>query len=194
LDSVTVLRLLHLCDEAIMKPTSFSYAQSLRAIGESLELQGISSFDLEKQDENFRLRVIAAEPAREGSFLKRIAQILRRSHNSDREPSDPAAPTQSLCYTPSDISGLINEQQSQHRGVNVMADTHKLPQVLRVVGDYLDRKEASAFTVSMSGDSLSVAYETGSGHQINESFTTENLYDRAVNMYLRRSKRHESVA
>jgi hypothetical protein len=75
-----------------------------------------------------------------------------------------------------------------------MADAHKLAQVLRVVGDYLDRKEASAFTVSMFVHLLSVAYETGSGHQINESFTTENLYDRAVHMYLRRSKRHESVA
>ena len=82
----------------------------------------------------------------------------------------------------------MTEQQSQHRGVNVMADAHKLAQVLRVVGDYLDRKEASAFTVSISGHLLSVAYETGSGHQINESFTTENLYDRAVHMYLRRSK------
>jgi hypothetical protein len=41
----------------------------------------------------------------------------------------------------------MTDQQSQHRGVNVMADAHKLPQVLRVVGDYLDRKEASAFTV-----------------------------------------------
>lgn len=194
MNSVTVPRLLHLCDEAIMKPTSFSYAQSLRAIGESLELQGISSFDLEKRDENFRLRVIAAQSAREGSVLKRIAQIMRRAHNSDREPSDPTVRAQSLYYTQSDISRLISEQQLQHRAVSVMADTHKLPQVLRVVGDYLDRKEASAFTVSMSGDSLSVAYETGSGHQINESFTTENLYDRAVNMYLRRSKRHESVA
>jgi hypothetical protein len=177
-----------------MKPTSFSYAQSLRAIGESLEAQGINGFELEKQDENCILRVIAAQPASERSFFKRIVQILRRSQNCDQEPSDPAAPTQSLCYTPSDISRLMTEQQSQHGAVNVMADAHKLAQVLRVVGDYLDRKEASAFTVSMSGDSLSVAYETGSGHQINESFTTENLYDRAVNMYLRRSKRHESVA
>jgi hypothetical protein len=54
-----------------MKPTSFSYAQSLRAIGELLEAQGISVFELEKQDENCILRMIAVQPAREGSFLKR---------------------------------------------------------------------------------------------------------------------------
>jgi hypothetical protein len=43
-NSVTVARLLHLYDVAVMKPTSFTYAQSRRAIGESLELKGISSF------------------------------------------------------------------------------------------------------------------------------------------------------
>jgi hypothetical protein len=75
-----------------------------------------------------------------------------------------------------------------------MPDAHKLAQVLRVLGDHLDRKGATAFTVSLSSHLLSVAYETGNGHKINDSFTTENLYDRAVHMYLRRSKRLERVA
>jgi hypothetical protein len=177
-----------------MKPTSFSYAQSLRTIGESLGALGISTFDLENHGEDYLLRVIASEPAREGGFLKRIAQMLWRSHNSDREPSDPAVRAQTLCYTASDISRLMTEQQLQHGRANVLPDAHKVSQVLRVLGDHLDRKEARTFTVSLSGHSLSVAYETGSGHQIKESFTFENLYDRAVHMYLRRSKRHESVA
>jgi hypothetical protein len=176
-----------------MKAAPLSYAQSLRVIGESLEVQGISAFDLEKQGENYMLRVIVSQPARAASFSKRIAQMVWRFHNSDREPSDPAVRAKFLHYTPSDISRLIIEQKSQHGGVNAMADAHKLSQVLRVIGDHLDRKEAYAFTVSMSGDSLSVAYETGNGHQIHESFTTENLYDHAVHMYLRRSKRLERV-
>ena len=74
-----------------------------------------------------------------------------------------------------------------------MPDARKLAQVLRVLGDFLDRKEAVTFTVSVSGHSLSVAYETGHGVQ-QESFTIENLYDRAVQMYLRRSKRLERVS
>jgi hypothetical protein len=170
-----------------------SYAQSLRAIGESLEAQGISTFDLEKQGENYMLRVIASQPATGGSFLKKIAQLLGRVANSAREPSDPAIPSQTLCYTSSDISRLVAEQQLQNGRANVMPDAHKLSQVLRVVGDHLARKEARAFTISMSGHSLSVMYETESGHQIQESFTIENLYDRAVQMYLRRSKRLERI-
>jgi len=173
-----------------MKATPpLSYAQSLRAIGESLEAQGISRFDLEKHGQNYMLRVVTSQPATEGSFLKKIAQRLLRVGISAKEPADSAAVAQSRCYTPSDISRLATQQQSRHRGLNAMPDAYKLAQVLRAVGDHLDRKEACAFTVSGSGQSLSVAYETGSGRQIHENFTTENLYDCAVQMYLRRSKR-----
>jgi hypothetical protein len=182
---------------AAMNPERLSYAQSLRVIGESLEAQGISKFDLEKHGENYMLRVVTSQPAlravgnqpaTEGSFLKKIAQRLLRVGISAKEPADPAAVAQSRCYTPSDISRLATQQQSRHGGLNVMPDAHKLSQVLRVVGDHLARKEANAFTVSMSGHSLSVTYETGRGFQ-QESFTIENLYDHAVQMYLRRSKR-----
>ena len=174
-------------------PPPFSYAQSLRVIGESLEAQGINKFDLEKHGENYMLRVVTSEPATEGSFLKKIAHRLLRAGISAEEPADPAAVAQSRSYTPSDILRLATQQQSRHGGLNAMPDAYKLAQVLRVVGDHLDRKEACAFTVSVSGHSLSVAYETGSGHQIHENFTIENLYDRAVRMYLRRSKRLERV-
>jgi hypothetical protein len=173
---------------AAMNPERLSYAQSLRVIGESLELQGISKFDLEKHGENYMLRVVTNQPATGGSFLKKIAQRLLRIDISTKEPADPAAVAQSRCYTPSDIFRLATQQQSRHGGLNVMPDAHKLSQVLRVVGDHLARKEANAFTVSMSGHSLSVTYETGRGFQ-QESFTIENLYDHAVQMYLRRSKR-----
>jgi hypothetical protein len=178
--------------EQVMNPERLSYTQSLRAIGESLEAQGIRTFDLEKHGENYMLRVIASQPATGGSFFKKIAQLLGRADNSGRGPSDPAVPTQTLCFTPSDVSRLVTEQQLRHGGSNVVPDAYKLAQVLRVLGDHLDRKEAYAFRVSVSGDSLSVAYETGSGLQ-QESFTIENLYDHAVQMYLRRSKRLERV-
>ena len=176
-----------------MKATPpLSYAQSLRVIGAALEVQGISKFDLEKHGENYMLRVVTNQTATEGSFLKKIAQLLRVAISA-KKPAEPAAVAQSRRYTSSDIFRLAAEQQSRHGGLNAMPDAYKLAQVLRVVGDHLDRKEACTFTVSVSGHSVSVAYETGSGRQIHENFTTENLYDYAVQMYLRRSKRLERV-
>jgi len=74
-----------------MKAAPLSYAQSLRVIGESLEVQGISAFDLEKQGENYMLRVIVSQPARAASFSKRIAQMVWRFHNSESHPIRPFA-------------------------------------------------------------------------------------------------------
>src|SRR5215831_18345313 len=108
---VTVPSLLRLCEEAVMKaPPPLSYAQSLRVIGESLEAQGISRFDLERYGENYMLRVVTSQPATEGSFLKKIAQRLLRVGISAKEPADSAAVAQSRCYTPSDISRLATQQ------------------------------------------------------------------------------------
>ena len=100
----------------------------------------------------------------------------------------------SLTYKLSDILLLESEQRSHYSKANVMPGANKLAQVLRVIGDQLDRKEACAFTISMSRDAVSVWYETSGGHQTHEKFTVENLYDLAVHMYLRRSKRYERVS
>ncbi|HEY7316938.1 MAG TPA: hypothetical protein VIE89_05130 [Candidatus Binatia bacterium] len=176
----------------VLNPRRLSYAESLRAIGVSLETRGISTFELEKRRENYGLQVIASQPAM-GSFLKKIAQLLGIANNSVRRPSTSTVPSETLSYTPSDIARLVTEQQSRHGGSNVMPNTYKLGQVLRVIGDYLDHKEAYAFTISVSGHSISVAYETSRGIE-QETFTIENLYDHAVHMYLRRSQRLERAS
>lgn len=161
---------------------SLSYSESLRAIGHSLEALGISTFGLEKQGANYIVRATGRTTI-EKTLIKRIAARLKQSRKPDKQSSEP------LSYTPTDISRLAGEQQSQHRKANVMPDAHKLAQILRIVGYYLDRKEARAFTIVVSRDWLLVWYETSDGHHHRESFTMENLYDLAVHMYLRRWKR-----
>lgn len=153
---------------------SLSYAQSLRAIGESLEVPGVSAFDLEKDDDNYIVRLTDSKPTRKTNFVKRIAGKLRGSRKSDKQATKP------LRYTPSDISRLVAEQQLRHGKTNVMADAHKLAQVLRVLGDHLDRKQARVFTLSASSDSVAVWFETNSVQQKRETYTVANLYDMAV--------------
>lgn len=161
---------------------SLSYSESLRAIGHSLEVLGISTFALEKQDANYIVRATGSTTIKK-TVLKRIAARLKQSRKPDKQSSGP------LSYTPTDISRLAGEQQSQHRKANVMPDAHKLAQSLRMIGYYLDRKEASAFNICVSSQLLIVSYETSGGHRQQESFTMENLYDLAVHMYLQRWKR-----
>ena len=173
---------------------SLSYARALRAIGESLETKGISCFDLEKSAENYIVRPTdrASATGAEAKFIKKVAEIVRRFQKSQKAQPNPTT-AQQLCYTPLDVSRLTSEQRARHGKVNAMPDAHKLSQILRLVGDDLDRKEARAFTLSVSHASVSVWYANNDGHRKHESFTIQNLYDRAVRMYLRRTMLHRSM-
>src|SRR5688500_19643385 len=130
---------------------NLSYSESLRAIGDSLDVLGISTFDLEKLGDDYIVRPTGSTTKK--NFLDRIAERLKDSRKSDRQPSEP------LRYTPADISRLTSKQHSQHRKADVMPDAHKLAQILRTVGYRLDRKEACAFTISVLNHLLIVWYE-----------------------------------
>jgi len=58
-----------------------------------------------------------------------------------------------------------------------LSDRRDLSFVLRVLGDYLDRKIPGQFTISWSKNSIMISYD-----QIQESFTPENLYDFGIHM------------
>ena len=75
------------------------------------------------------------------------------------------------------------------KGSNTAPAAGNLSMPLRVVGDYLDRQKARTFSISWSIYSVTARYETIDGDQNEESFTLQNLYDRGVQMYFRRSNR-----
>jgi len=161
---------------------SLTYARSLRAIGHSLELLCVGCFELEKDREDYLVHVTVGEPARNVGFgrnlVKRVAQMVWGRRYSDKEPSSAGKLGQHLRYTTSDIWHLNEQAKSQRGQANIMPDAHKLSQILRVIGDYLDRKEARAFTISVSTHSVSISHESSVGYQNRESFNVANLYDR----------------
>jgi len=166
----------------LMTPPTLSYAQSLRVIGQALEALSIDTFELEKRGEEYIVRVERSESAGklswEESFLKSIAEKIWGSGDSAKEIANPVR------FAGSDVDRLEAEGRSKRGKPNAMPDTNKLSLSLRVLGDYLDRKQARDFAVSWSTHLVTVSYD----HK-QESFTLENLYDRGVNMYLRRSNR-----
>jgi len=84
--------------------------------------------------------------------------------------------------------------KAQHGEASVMPNAYRLSQLLRVVGDHLDRKNARVFDVSVSGQTLCLTYKSTVGEEIRKRFNTRNLYDLAIHMYLRRSQRLENSA
>lgn len=60
---------------------------------------------------------------------------------------------------------------------------------LRLVGGYLDRKGAVAFSIWWSIESVKVRYEAPASSLEETSFTMQNVWDLGTGMYLRRSNR-----
>ncbi len=165
-----------------MTPATLSYSQSLRVIGQALDVLRINTFTLEKRGEKYSVR--NWEP----SFLKSITEKVWGPGDSDKILLNPRGPTEPLIYTSSDTNRLEALGRSR-RGSDSGQERHKLSLALRVVGDYLDRQRAVAFDISWVRHSVTVKYQSPADGHKEANFTVQNLHDLGVGMYLRRSSR-----
>lgn len=159
-----------------------AYAQSLRVIGQALENLRISVFVLEKQTYKYIVR--DWEP----SFLRSIADEIWGSRDSclasrTKKSSD------LLVYDKADTVRLETVGRAS-RESGMIYDTYEISSGLRVVGDYLEKQRAVAFSVWWSMESVTVRYNRAAGSPKETNFTLQNLQDLKVGMYLRRSSRH----
>lgn len=159
-----------------------SYAQSLRVIGQALETLRINTFTLETDGNKYVVRDW------ETSFLKSVGDEVWRTEDFGQMPSPQEKSENFLIYTNSDTERLEKQGRSR-RGSNDNLDTYTISSGLRLVGDYLDQKGAVTFNIQWSIESVRVRFEAASGDPKETSFTTQNLKDLAVVMYLRRSRR-----
>jgi len=162
-----------------------SYAQSLRVVGQDLDALGVDSFELAKWGEDYIVWPKRTEFTRKRStdkgFLSKITQKILGRDDSDKEIPN------RLYFTPSEIA-WTDIQRRLERKIDSPSDRRDLSFVLRVLGDYLDRKSAGQFTISWSQNSIVISYD-----QKQESFTSENLYDLGIRMYVRRSIRGRPI-
>ena len=177
-----------------MTPAALSYAQSLRVMGQALEALRIDSFELEKRGDEYVVRMDPSESAGKLSwdtnFLKTLAEKIWGPGDFEQRDLNPGGPTEPLVYKSSDIDRLDSEGRSGRGSQDSMPDARNLSLALRVLGDYLDQKGAQDFAIPWSIHSVRVKYVTI--HSIGlkeEDFTVQNLYDRGVHMYMRRSNR-----
>lgn len=155
---------------------SLSYAQSLRVVGQDLDALGVHSFDLAKWGADYIVWPKRAEPAKPG-VLSKITHMILGDDESDREVPN------RLYFASSKIAGADAQRRSNRR-LDSPSDRRDMSFVLRVLGDYLDRKNVDHFTIAWDMDSTVITYD-----QKQETFTSENLYDFGIRMYLRRSNR-----
>lgn len=156
-----------------------SYAQSLRVVGQDLDALGIDSFQLAKWGDDYIVWPERTEFTRKRSvekgFLSKITQKILGEDDSDKELPN------RLYFTPSEIVSADTQRRLKRKISDSPSDRRDLSFVLRVLGNYLDRKRAADFAIRWSKYSAMVSYG-----QNEEYFTVENLYDLGISMYLKR--------
>ncbi len=160
-----------------------AHAKSLRVIGQSLELAKLPAFELETDGPNY---VVTSD-----SLTKTGEWILRHalSPNDVSESARQSAVNRTVRFSPTDISRLDDQAQKQRRndsssGIQAYS---RLSQLLRALGDHLDRTEVGAFHISWTSDSVSVDFQSLDGQSDSRTFTAEKLEQLGSHLRFRRS-------
>lgn len=164
-----------------MEVIALTNAQSLRVIGQQLAGLGFNSFEVEKTGDDYVLRGNRGEvigKSRTDAFPNSVSQGSRGSAESTVQNPNP------IHLRSAQILQTDNENRSQRHQPTAMPDPYKLSTLLRVLGDYLDRKGADQFAIEFDSAALTVKYD-----QKSENLRIDTLYDLGVHMYLRRSNR-----
>jgi hypothetical protein len=159
-------------------PNIRSYDQQLRNIGQSLEAQRITEFELSQQGERF---VVKGEPEKENSLLATLRnwQKRRRSEGLDN----------SLTFTVQDIEQLDRQGRANRSQPNRLPDLHSLPNTLRTVGSYLDAKNAELVEIRKREFSVTILSRDKNGHPQYEERTVASFYDLFLKLHQRRKNR-----
>jgi hypothetical protein len=177
------------------------YARHLRVIGQELEKIKLDTFNLECTADAY-LVWVRSDMDRDGGhpFLRagkgRLLQKLWRGRIagpaiSEEDPStnSHAHTGKRLRYSVADLDRLEREQRSHRRRHNRATDGHSLSQLLRTIGDLVNRRGERLLGISWQELSVSMVVETAHGKKEIDVFRPDNLYDLWVKMYLRRDSR-----
>lgn len=165
-----------------------TYASSLRAIGQLLESAKIDAFELKKTGQYYIVQ--------RDSLTRTAEWILRNAFNGSdvslpngRQP----AVERTLCFTQLDIS-RFDAQGKRRRREHSSAQTQtsrKLSQLLRSLGDHLDKRAVVTFHISWTHESVSADYQGFDGESDCRTFTPEKLQQ--LGLYTRFRRSHTST-
>jgi hypothetical protein len=155
-----------------------TFAKSLRVIGQSLEVAKVLEFKLEGDGRNFMVQ--SDSMSRTAEWMLRYAG--RENDISPlagrRSASDIPLELKPVEFSDADIARL-NAREAQRRRefstARTELSTTKLSQLLRILGDHLDRSSARTFHIFWMRDSIVVDYRRTDGLAERQRFTTEKL-------------------
>jgi hypothetical protein len=154
-----------------------SYDQELRSIGQFLEAERISVFELSNQMHAY---VVTGEPEKETTLVAALKNWQKRIRRSAIEYP--------LSFTSSDIAELESQGKANRMKSDRLPDFHSLPNVLRMVGSYLKAKEADLIELRKRELSVSILSRSKSGHPEFEEKSLGSFYNLFIELHAKRAK------
>ena len=161
-----------------------THSKSLRIIGQSLEVAKLAAFELRMDGAEY---VVTSDSlSTSGEWILRHA--LSQNNHTD-EGNVQSAMTRSVRFNSAALSRLDDQARKQRRtdsAPNTQAYS-RLSQLLRALGDHLDRTEARAFHISWTPESVCVDSQSPDGQNDSRTFTTDKLQQLGSHARFRRS-------
>lgn len=166
-----------------MNPST--YAQTLRAIGQGLEAKNISTFQLISSRERYLVRVRRSKEPSYLSILRKVFQPYCRNQTNLVTSKNYFI---KFHFSRDDLQHLERQGQARRHDPSKTPDFYTLPQIMRTVGCYIDKKGGRLAWIDMDGKKITLRYDNEQRYKILEHHTIPSLYDMFVCMYLHRHR------
>lgn len=154
-----------------------SYAQTFRALGQSISKFNPHSFDLEFDGHDYIVNGVSKNPSRSAVTKTRTENNLSTGFSN-------------LRFTQSEVE-LIDGTGKQSRADKDVSrvDPHSIPNVLRTIGAYLDARDLRFLRLSSDNGNVTVWHINNMQVETKEVFTPINTYDLWVRYFKKREPR-----
>ena len=168
------------------RPGPMLHALSLRVIGQTLELASVNAFELEKHGQYY---VVWSDSLTDASRWITQCQLTTDCYAAGARQDKLRC---SLCFSRSDITRLDHKasKRRRHQSSSYVQGS-KLSQLLRTVGDHLDRNSVAAFHLSWMPQAVNITVLPVHDLGLEKTtLTPEKLQQLSLHTRLRRSKPH----
>lgn len=153
-----------------------SYEQDLRAIGQALEMRGITVFEIKNQPGRY---VVRGNPDRPSSVVSGLRRWLR-GNETDLSGA--------IHYTVQEIEAIERQGKKKRCKPGRLPDFYNLSNTLRTLGAYLSSKDAQLLELHKTPLTVTLLYQNNHGHPHMEDRTIASFFNLFVEMHGRRSR------
>ena len=153
-----------------------SYDQDLRAIGQALEIRGITVFDLKNQAGRY---VVRGTPDKPSSVIHSLRRWIRG------EESDASG---TINYGAQEIEVIERQAKKKRVKSDRLPDFYNLSSTLRTLGAYLKSKDAHLIELHKRPLTVTLLYQNNDGHPHMEDRTVASFFSVFIEMHARRNQ------